>query len=94
MNCPKARLPALTVQLWEAGSQIEYFAGSQSLDLNTFASSTGLLEVPFAHLGRSRPETIELEHGGMYDKIVYYALVYILTCGLGLSQILDLHSAF
>lgn len=65
MNCPKAEIPALTVQLWEAGSQVEYYAGSQSLELNTFDSSTGLLEVPFAHLARSRPETVELEHGGM-----------------------------
>ncbi|KAJ5991668.1 hypothetical protein N7499_003798 [Penicillium canescens] len=68
MNCPNVELPSLTVQLWEAGSQIEYYAGSQSLELNTFDSSTGLLEVPFAHLAKSRPETVELENGGMYAR--------------------------
>lgn len=68
MNCPNAEMSALTVQLWEAGSQIEYYAGSQSLELNTFNSSTGLLEVPFAHLAKSTPKSVKMEHGGLYAR--------------------------
>jgi hypothetical protein len=68
MNCPNAEMSALTVQLWEAGSQIEYYVGSQSLELNTFNSSTGLLEVPFAHLAKSAPKSVKMEHGGLYAR--------------------------
>lgn len=59
-------MSALTVQLWEAGSLVEYYIGSQSLELNTLDSSTGLLEVPSAGLAGSQSKPVEMEHGGMY----------------------------
>jgi len=65
MNCPNAEMSALTVQLWGAGSQIEYYVGSQFLELNTLDSSTGLLEVPSARLAGRQPVPVEMEHGGM-----------------------------
>jgi hypothetical protein len=90
MNEPNAAMSALTVQLWEAGSHIEYYIGSQSLELNTLASSTGLLEVPAARLAGSQSKVVELEHGGMY---VRHSLLEVLSkfliYGLGYLQILD-----
>lgn len=76
MTCPNVDLPSLNIQLWEAGSEIEYYAGSQSLELNTFDSSTGLLEVPFAHLSKTKPETVELEQGGMYARNIASNIVH------------------
>ena len=66
MNLPEAEMSALTVQLWQAGSQIEYYVGSQFLELNTLNSSTGLLEVPSARLAGSQSKVVEMEEGGMY----------------------------
>jgi hypothetical protein len=68
MNCPNAEMSALTVQLWGAGSQIEYYVGLQFLELNTLDSSTGLLEVPSARLAGRQPVPVEMEHGGMYAR--------------------------
>jgi hypothetical protein len=65
MNEPDLAMSALTVQLWEAGSHIEYYIGSQSLKLEPLESSTGLLEVPSARLVGSRSKVVEMEHGGM-----------------------------